>query len=69
MTTDTERLNSFEIRLDGIDKRLEDMILALSTRITSVENRVNVQIQITVGMWLTTMMAILAAIVTIVLRT
>jgi len=64
-----ERLNGFEIRLDGIDKRLEDMNLALNTRITSVENRVNVQIQVTVGMWITTMLAILAAIVTIVLRT
>ena len=58
MTTDSERIAAVEARLDGIADQLR-----------SIDARSNVQLQLTVAMWVTTMIGVIATLVAVVVRT
>ena len=58
MTTDSEGIAAVEARLDGIADQLR-----------SIDARSNVQLQLTVAMWVTTMIGVIATLVAVVVRT
>ncbi len=60
MTTEADRLNVLETKLDSF-------IEETRTRLASLEARLNVQIQVTVAMWVTTMFAVLATLVAVLM--
>ena len=49
--------------------RLEGITEEIRERLSSLEARINVQITITVAMWVTTMLAVLSTLVAVLLRT
>ena len=62
---------SIEQRVDRLEVVNEQILLRLDSidhRMDSVDNRLNVQLQITVAMWVTTMMAVLAVLAAIIIK-
>ncbi len=49
--------------------RLEGITEEIRERLSSLEARINVQITITMAMWVTTMLAVLSTLVAVLLRT
>ena len=55
-----------------VDERvapLEGITEEIRERLSSLEARINVQITMTMGMWVTTMLAVLSTLVAVLLRT
>ncbi|MCH7744648.1 MAG: hypothetical protein IIC84_01070 [Chloroflexi bacterium] len=61
MTTETERLAAVEAKLDVF-------IEETRSRFTSLENRMNVQFQVTIAMLMTVMAAVLGTLATILVK-
>ena len=75
MTTETDRLAAVELKLTTVESRLaavEGKLDSLTeesrSRFTSIENRLNVHLQSNIAMWVTTMMAVMAVLATIILK-
>ena len=62
------RMETFEIsiisRMGSLERNLSARMLALESRMIAVEKKMNVQLAVMVGMWVT----LVAALVTIILR-
>ena len=72
MTTLEERVTGLEAVNQRILAQLEQMnirIDEMNARINSLDNRINTELQVTVGMWITTMAAVLAVLVAVLVRT
>lgn len=65
LTSLDNRMTSLDNRVDG---RFTDLENRIDSRFTALENRLNVQMHLTIGMWITTIVAVLATLVTILLR-
>ena len=65
MATPDERVG----RLEGINEEIRNRLTGMDNRMNSIENRLNVQIQLTMVMLITTILAVLAvlAILTVVI--
>ena len=75
MTTETDRLAAVELKLTTVESRLAAVVGKLDSlteesrsRFTSIENRLNVHLQSNIAMWVTTMMAVMAVLATIILK-
>ena len=64
-----ERVARLEGIAEQVNDRLAGMESTMSSRFNSIENRLNVQIQLTVAMWVTTMIGVIATLATVILRT
>ena len=71
MTTETERLVALEVKLAGLEAKLDTFIeetrarfTSLDNRITSVENRMNAQLALS----FLTLIAVVGALVTIIVQ-
>ena len=63
----TEQVND---RLAGMESTMSSRFNSIDNRFpSSIENRLNVQIQLTVAMWVTTMIGVIATLATVILRT
>ena len=72
MATETDRLTVVEAKLDGFIEetrsRFNDMNANTNSRFTSLENRMNVQFQVTIAMLVTVMVAVLGTLATILVK-
>ena len=72
ITTETDRLTVVEAKLDGFIEetrsRFNDMNANTNSRFTSLENRMNVQFQVTIAMLVTVMVAVLGTLATILVK-
>lgn len=63
MTTE-ERVNQLESRVS----HMEGVIEEIRTQMSVMNGRINTQIQLTVGMWVTTMLAVLAVLAAVLIK-
>lgn len=62
----TEQVND---RLAGVESTMSSRFSSIDDQFSSIENRLNVRIQLTVAMWVTTMIGVIATLATVILRT
>lgn len=75
MSTDAERTTVLETKLDSFIEEtrgnfgmVSDRVNAIEGRMTAIEGRMNVQIQVTVAMWVTTMIAVVATLAAVIVK-
>lgn len=75
ITTETDRLTAVESRLTAVESsltvvetKLDGFIEETRSRFNSIEARMNAQFQGMIGMWVTTMLAVLAVLATILIK-
>ena len=69
MATDSERMSILETRLDGFIEETRNNFTMVNERFNTLESRINVQIQLTVAMWVTTMAGVIATLAAVLLKT
>jgi hypothetical protein len=68
MTTESERITRLEAKLDGFIEETRGRFNGVDSRLNSMESRMNVQLQLTVAMWVTTMLAVLGTLAAVLVR-
>lgn len=68
MVTESERITVLEAKLDGFIEETRGRFNDMTARINDVNTHLNVQIQLTVAMWVTTMLGVTATLAAVLLK-
>lgn len=59
------RLDSMDRRLDSIDTRLSEMNQSIDSRFSEMNSRLNTLLTVTIGLWATLVVGIIAGLITL----